>query len=253
MKRRNPNHLIVGQTQHARPSARAVILAAAAVACFLFWRDTDAKRVPPVQVPPPAFSDVLHEASPPLPGGGGGAEPYALRTLQRLVPVPLPLPKAPVLPPLPLRAPKPQPQRPQPKWLQRAPLPVRQMIIDAAHRHGANPSTLLAIAWRESKFHQGCYLGPASCSRGVLRGDVGELGMFQIRPSTARGLGCGNIRSLPFNVDCAARYVARLERQFGERVRHVAAGYNGGPANARRMAYWPYADEVYSKSQKLEG
>ncbi|MBF7729462.1 transglycosylase SLT domain-containing protein [Pseudomonas sp. N040] len=89
---------------------------------------------------------------------------------------------------------------------------------------------LAALAYKESS------LNPAA------RGKGGPLGLMQITPAAARSVGVSNIQQLDNNVQAAARYLARLRRNFAnpqiaerERLAFTLAAYNLGPQRVQAM------------------
>lgn len=251
----NLNNLIVSEPVSSAPSWRTVLTIGVVV--FVVWLMTRPSQAPALTAQPQKAHFVqTSNGMPPLPVEVDSPIPYALRSLQKVSPVPLPK-----LPPVPvpanpldkfLRAPKPVPPKPEPQWLKKVPLPTKALIKAAAIRRGANVETMYAIAYRETGFNHKC-VKHRRCSRGVILGKDGEIGMMQIMPSTASDYrwNCGNIRRLPENIDCAAQIVSFLERQYKDNHRLVAAAYNAGEGNARRAAYRPYATFILKRLVEL--
>jgi soluble lytic murein transglycosylase-like protein len=111
---------------------------------------------------------------------------------------------------------------------------LQDQIRDTALRYGVDPAVALAVAQQESGFSQGA------------RGAAGEVGVFQLLPSTAAGLGV-NPYDEGQNIQGGVSYLAQLYRQFGDWTKALAA-YNGGPGNMTRgttpSSSWSYAQEV---------
>ncbi len=94
---------------------------------------------------------------------------------------------------------------------------IRDVVIAAALRHAVPVRLALGVAAVESGF------SPRA------RSGAGALGLMQIMPATARGLGCrGSLLSAAVNADCGARYLARLLRRCGGDLRRAAALYTVG-------------------------
>jgi len=93
--------------------------------------------------------------------------------------------------------------------------PMAQLVLAAALRHGV-PSTLaFGVASVESGFN------PHAHSRS------GAVGLMQILPATARGLGCsGSLSNPAVNADCGVRYLAAILGDHGGDMR-VAAAMSG--------------------------
>ena len=88
-------------------------------------------------------------------------------------------------------------------------------IEAAAGRVGLDPRLLAALVWSESEFT------PDAESH------VGAIGLTQLMPATAEGLGVDPHDPLQ-NLDGGARYLASMIRRFGSTELGLAA-YNAGP------------------------
>ena len=101
------------------------------------------------------------------------------------------------------------------------PADLHRITVEAAVRHHLPPEMLTALVWVESRY----------CPQ--ARGRDGEIGLGQVMPSTARGLGVDpkNLWDPWLNLDTAARYLAIQYRKFG-RWELALAAYNAGPGRA---------------------
>ncbi len=113
---------------------------------------------------------------------------------------------------------------------------LRAVVAAAAIRHAVPVRLALGVAAVESGFSAGA------------RSGAGALGLMQIMPATARGLGChGSLLSAAVNADCGARYLARLLRHCGGDTLRAAALYTVGEfGDARRGR--SYAARVMRRS-----
>ena len=90
---------------------------------------------------------------------------------------------------------------------------------------------LAALAFKEST------LNPAA------RGASGAVGLMQVTPQTARGMGVSDIAKLDNNVLASARYLTNLRRRYfasprlneRERMAFILAAYNLGPQRVQSM------------------
>jgi soluble lytic murein transglycosylase-like protein len=97
---------------------------------------------------------------------------------------------------------------------------LAQMITDEANAQGVPSDLALAIAQRESNT---CHWW----SNGQVKiGGSGEVGVFQVMPSSARGL---NLYDVQQNIQAGVGYLASLYQQFGD-WSTAAMAYNWGPA-----------------------
>lgn len=93
---------------------------------------------------------------------------------------------------------------------------VARMVEDEAIRQGVDPDFALAIAEQESRFRQSA------------RSGVGAIGVMQLMPATAAGLGV-NPYDTRENIRGGVKYIKKLQGMFGSRYDLIAAGYNAGP------------------------
>lgn len=92
-------------------------------------------------------------------------------------------------------------------------------IEKAANEAGIEPRLLAAMVWQESGFK------PDAVSKS------GAIGLAQLMPATAEGLGVDPHDPVE-NLDGGARYLAWTIREFGSLELGLAA-YNAGPGNVR--------------------
>ncbi len=118
---------------------------------------------------------------------------------------------------------------------------LARAIAKASYEHGVDPFLLLAMVEVESRYNA------------MAVGTVGERGLMQIKPSTARGIvpkdapeyDC-DLHDIGCNVLTGARYISMLETQTdkrnlefsstGDRRMFVLRSYNLGPARAYKLA-----------------
>lgn len=93
---------------------------------------------------------------------------------------------------------------------------VARMVETEANRQGVDPNFAMAIAEQESRFHQSA------------RSGAGAIGVMQLMPGTAAGLGVDPYDSRD-NIRGGIKYIKQLQGMFGDRYDLIAAGYNAGP------------------------
>lgn len=95
------------------------------------------------------------------------------------------------------------------------------LITSVAHRYRINPHLLASMVNAESAGRQ----------RAVSH--KGALGLMQVMPATARGLGVRDPRALlddpVLAMHTGAKYLKQLQGQLGNNVPLVVAAYNAGP------------------------
>jgi soluble lytic murein transglycosylase-like protein len=119
-------------------------------------------------------------------------------------------------------------------------------IEAAAARHGLDGRLLAALVWTESNF------------RADAVSHAGALGLTQLMPGTARGLGV-DPRDPLANLDGGARYLRSQLDAFG-RVDLALAAYNAGPGRVQRANGIPdivetqlYVVRVLDRYEQLGG
>jgi soluble lytic murein transglycosylase len=134
-------------------------------------------------------------------------------------------------------------------------------LIDEANRQHFDPLLLVAVIRQESRFNPNAI------------GRHGEIGLMQIKPSTARWLanrtGIFSKTNQPsdrtlahmlhdpgFNIRLGARYLAQLKKSFHGRDHSFLSAYNMGPQLLRhhiksRQHPRAYSDRVFAKYLEL--
>lgn len=111
------------------------------------------------------------------------------------------------------------------------------LFAAAGARHGVDPTLLSAVARAESGYN------PDAVS------SAGALGLMQIMPSTAAGLGIDPLDPAQA-VDGAARYLAQQLMRFGS-VELALAAYNAGPGAVARYGGIPPYPETQAYVRKV--
>lgn len=107
--------------------------------------------------------------------------------------------------------------------------PYAAAITAAAKKAGIDPKLLAALAWSESGF------------RADAKSSAGAIGLTQLMPATAAGMGVDPYNPTE-NLEGGARYLAVQLRRFG-RADLALAAYNAGPtAVSRAGGIPPYAE-----------
>lgn len=114
---------------------------------------------------------------------------------------------------------------------------MRQAFEDTAERYGLDVNLLLAVSWQESAFN------PNAVSH------AGAIGLMQLMPGTAAGLGVDPTNPLQ-NLDGGARYLRQQIDRFGS-VELALAAYNAGPGAVQKHGGIPPFQETQDYVPKV--
>lgn len=108
---------------------------------------------------------------------------------------------------------------------------VQSLITQTAAANGVDPALALAVANQESGFNQSAV------------SSSGAIGVFQLMPGTAAGLGV-DPTDLASNIQGGIQYLAQMLNQFGQNVTLALAAYNAGPGNVNKYGGVPPFSET---------
>lgn len=108
------------------------------------------------------------------------------------------------------------------------------LTVQVARTHAIPEEILVALVWIESRF----------CPQVV--GKKGEIGLGQVLPATAWGVGVHPnwLRHPEANLVASARYLRQMYHRFGNWPTALAA-YNAGPGRALSP---PYSTRIYVRN-----
>lgn len=112
------------------------------------------------------------------------------------------------------------------------PAAIAAMLDEAARRYEIPPALLRGVAWVESR------------GRADAVSRAGAMGVLQLMPQTAEGLGVADPFDPPENIDGGARFLKRLIDRFGS-VEPALAAYNWGPRRVADGRPWPQSVRGY--------
>jgi soluble lytic murein transglycosylase-like protein len=110
---------------------------------------------------------------------------------------------------------------------------IKDLIRQAAERHGVDPALALAVAERESAFN------PQAMS------SKGAKGIFQLMPATARELGVTDPFDAAQNIDGGVRYLKQTLNWAQGDVGKALAMYNFGYGRVTGGQPWPEETQNY--------
>lgn len=115
---------------------------------------------------------------------------------------------------------------------------VDPIVRDAAARYGVDADLIHAVIRAESDYDPRC------------RSHAGAMGLMQLMPGTAAGLGVADAWDPAQNVDGGTRYLRRQLDRFGD-LRLALAAYNAGPGAVSRYGGVPPYDETRTYVQRV--
>ena len=115
---------------------------------------------------------------------------------------------------------------------------IISMIEDASNRHGVDSKLVKALVQQESGFN------PSAKSK------AGALGLMQLMPATAKGLGVEDPLDAKQNIEGGVKYIKSLLNRFDGNIILALAAYNAGPNAVKKYdGVPPYAEtQNYVKS-----
>lgn len=120
-----------------------------------------------------------------------------------------------------------------------APAEVDQIIKEVSAKYHVEPSLIRSIVQHESGFN------PLSKSA------AGAMGLMQLMPATARGLGVNNPYNAQENIEGGVKYIKQLLDQYRGDEKMALAAYNAGPGNVAKYGGIPPFSETQNYVEKV--
>lgn len=115
----------------------------------------------------------------------------------------------------------------------------RQLIADAASRHGVDPALLRALIHAESNFNH----------QAVSR--AGAQGLMQLMPQTQKLFGVKDPYNVGQNVEAGTRLLKQLLMKYRNDIKIAAAAYNAGEKAVERYRGVPPYEETQNYVRRV--
>ena len=116
---------------------------------------------------------------------------------------------------------------------------LNSYFLEAAETYNIDVNLLKCIAYAESSFN------PSATSKS------GAMGVMQLMPSTAEGLGVTDAYNAEQNILGGAKYIAAQLERFDGNIEYALAAYNAGPNNVEKYGGIPPFEETQNYVTKI--
>ena len=116
---------------------------------------------------------------------------------------------------------------------------LNEYFVQAANTYGVDVNLLKCIAYAESTF------------RPQITSSAGAMGVMQLMPSTAEGLGVRDAYNPQQNILGGAKYISIQLNRFDGNIELALAAYNAGPGNVQKYGGIPPFTDTQNYVKKI--
>lgn len=113
------------------------------------------------------------------------------------------------------------------------------IIENAANKYNINSAVIKAVIKAESNFNPN------------VVSSAGAMGLMQLMPDTARGLGVEDAFDPVQNIEGGVKFLRSMLDQFGGNLELALAAYNAGPGNVTKYGGIPPFEETQEYVKKI--